>query len=77
MYVAGYTAGRLWIELLRIDEATKLFGARINVWTSILVFVAAVLVVIKGLRNNQAEGHEEQPKVFHTEVGGPKVDRLT
>ena len=59
MYVAGYTAGRLWIELLRIDEATKLFGARINVWTSILVFVAAVLVVIKGLRNNQAKGHRK------------------
>ncbi len=59
VYVAGYTSGRLWIELLRIDDATKLFGARINVWTSLIVFVAAVLVVIKGLRNNHPDDHRK------------------
>ena len=59
VYVAGYSSGRLWIELLRIDDATKLFGARINVWTSLIVFVAAVLVVIKGLRNNHPDGHRK------------------
>ena len=59
IYVAGYTSGRIWIELLRIDDATKLFGARINVWTSLIVFVAAVLVVIKGLRNNHPDGHRK------------------
>ncbi|MFL3020108.1 MAG: prolipoprotein diacylglyceryl transferase [Candidatus Poriferisodalaceae bacterium] len=34
VYVAGYTIGRLWIELLRTDKATEVFGVRVNVWTS-------------------------------------------
>jgi prolipoprotein diacylglyceryl transferase len=43
LYVMGYTAGRGWIEYLRIDavEANDVFGLRLNVWTSIVVFIAA------------------------------------
>ena len=43
LYVIGYTAGRGWIEYLRIDpvQANDVFGLRLNVWTSIVVFVAA------------------------------------
>jgi prolipoprotein diacylglyceryl transferase len=48
-YVALYTFGRFWIELLRIDPATELVGVRINVFTSVAVFVGA-LVVVWGLR---------------------------
>jgi hypothetical protein len=32
----------VWIEALRIDEAHKIFGLRVNIWVSILVFLAAV-----------------------------------
>ncbi len=41
LYVMGYTAGRGWIEYLRIDavEADDVFGLRLNVWTSIVLFV--------------------------------------
>ncbi|RAN73383.1 prolipoprotein diacylglyceryl transferase [Bacillus sp. SRB_336] len=50
MYAMIYTAGRLWIEMLRIDTAEHLtfFGitARLNVWTSILVFTAALVVFL-------------------------------
>jgi prolipoprotein diacylglyceryl transferase len=42
LYVAGYTAGRFWIELMRTDEATLVFGQRVNVWVSVLVFLGAV-----------------------------------
>lgn len=49
-YVAYYTLGRVWIEMLRIDQAEMitLFGvtARLNVWTSILMFVIAVAVLV-------------------------------
>ena len=31
VYVAGYTAGRFWIEMMRTDPATMVFGVRINV----------------------------------------------
>ena len=43
LYVAGYTLGRTWIEMLRIDPANHFLGLRINVFTSIIVFLGAVL----------------------------------
>ncbi len=38
-YLMGYTLGRVVIENLRIDEANHLLGLRLNVWTSIVVFL--------------------------------------
>ena len=38
-----YTSGRAWIEYLRIDEAHTILGLRLNVWTSILVFLVGVV----------------------------------
>ncbi len=48
LYVAAYCAGRGWIEYLRIDpvEANDVFGLRLNVWTSIVLFVASVAYFI-------------------------------
>lgn len=52
LYVVLYTAGRLWIELLRIDPAETVLGLRLNVWTSILVgLVALVAFVVVGRRH--------------------------
>ncbi|GAA3857089.1 prolipoprotein diacylglyceryl transferase [Amycolatopsis tucumanensis] len=42
LYVAGYTLGRFWIELLRDDPATEVFGLRINTIVSAVVFAGAV-----------------------------------
>jgi prolipoprotein diacylglyceryl transferase len=55
LYVMAYTAGRLWIEALRIDPAEMFFagkvdflgpwfadGIRLNVLTSVLVFLGAL-----------------------------------
>ena len=43
LYVMLYTAGRGWIEDLRIDpvELSDVGGLRFNVWTSIVLFVLA------------------------------------
>ena len=46
VYVAGYTLGRTWIEMLRIDPANHIFGLRINVFTSVIVFLGAVAFLI-------------------------------
>lgn len=43
LYICGYTLGRVWIEALRIDDANHIFGLRLNIWTSILVFVFGLL----------------------------------
>ncbi|HEX6472411.1 MAG TPA: prolipoprotein diacylglyceryl transferase [Streptosporangiaceae bacterium] len=42
LYVAAYTVGRAWIESLRIDTAHHVFGLRLNDWTSLILFIAAV-----------------------------------
>lgn len=42
LYVAGYCVGRLFVELMRDDPAYQLAGIRVNVYTSVIVFVAAV-----------------------------------
>lgn len=47
LYVAGYTFGRFWIEQIRDDPATRVFGdIRINVVVSALVFLGAVLYLV-------------------------------
>jgi prolipoprotein diacylglyceryl transferase len=46
LYVAFYTAGRLWIELLRIDPAETVLGLRLNVWTSVVVGLGALVAFV-------------------------------
>ncbi|WP_211347290.1 prolipoprotein diacylglyceryl transferase [Saccharothrix australiensis] len=54
LYVAGYTAGRFWIEIMRTDPATEVFGLRINVITSVVVFLGAVVYfVLAGKRGGR------------------------
>jgi prolipoprotein diacylglyceryl transferase len=57
VYVAGYTLGRFFIELMRSDPATRVFGdIRINVVVSAVVFLGAVayLVIQRGPREDPA-----------------------
>ena len=42
-YLMIYTAGRVWIEMLRIDEAETVLGLRLNVWTSIVIFLVGAI----------------------------------
>lgn len=57
LYVVGYTAGRTWIETLRIDgtdavpipdaqQTIFILGQRINVWVSLLVLLAALAYLV-------------------------------
>ncbi|MEV4708251.1 prolipoprotein diacylglyceryl transferase [Actinoplanes sp. NPDC049316] len=52
LYVMAYTLGRCWIEMLRIDDANHFFGIRLNVFTSIVVFLLALayFLVVRGPR---------------------------
>jgi prolipoprotein diacylglyceryl transferase len=45
-YVMIYTAGRFWIEHLRIDEAHHVLGMRLNDWTAIVVFLGALVAFV-------------------------------
>jgi len=46
LYVALYTVGRGWIEALRVDHANHFLGLRLNDWTSLVVFLVAVVVLL-------------------------------
>ncbi len=43
IYVGAYSAGRGFIEYLRIDDANHVLGLRINVWVSALLFLGAAI----------------------------------
>jgi len=59
LYVMAYTLGRGWIEMLRIDdvELQDVGGLRFNVWTSIVLFVAAATYFVISSRRHP--GREE------------------
>ncbi|MEO5608376.1 MAG: prolipoprotein diacylglyceryl transferase [Ornithinibacter sp.] len=44
LYVAGYPIGRIVIEKMRTDRAELIWGQRLNVWTSIVVFCLGVWI---------------------------------
>lgn len=59
LYVMLYTAGRGWIENLRIDDVQMddVLGLRLNVWTSIVLFAAASLFFLCSAKRHP--GREE------------------
>ena len=54
LLVAGYTAGRAWIENLRIDPAHRFFGLRLNDYVSLALFALAAVMLYR-LRNRRRE----------------------
>ncbi len=45
-YIVWYTLGRFWVEGLRIDHANTFDGFRLNSYTSAIVFVAGVVLLV-------------------------------
>jgi prolipoprotein diacylglyceryl transferase len=56
VYLAGYFAGRFWVEGLRIDPANDLGGLRFNQWVALVVVVcAAGFLVVDHLRHRDGD----------------------
>ncbi len=54
-YFAFYSIGRLWIEALRIDEATNIAGLRVNIWVFTAVLISSIsFVVLKTKQHAEA-----------------------
>jgi prolipoprotein diacylglyceryl transferase len=45
-YASFYTFGRFWTEYLRIDNAHRFLGLRLNDWTSIVVFLVSTAILL-------------------------------
>ncbi|MFI1795908.1 prolipoprotein diacylglyceryl transferase [Streptomyces sp. NPDC020379] len=69
LYVAAYTVGRFWFEYLRVDDAHHLWGLRLNDWTSMVVFVAAVAYMI--ISAKRCPGREQVVEPAAVEESSP------
>ena len=58
LYVFGYTAGRLWIEALRIDEANYILGLRLNIWVCLFVLAGSATYLFKSARRGNTSDSE-------------------
>jgi prolipoprotein diacylglyceryltransferase len=89
LYVAGYGLGRLWVESFRIDEATEIWGLRVNTVMSLVAIAVGVsLFASGGFRDSPErtaarlaqrpwpESQAAQPVVPDDRAGeaGPEVD---
>jgi len=77
LYVMLYTAGRAWIEYLRIDTAHKFLGLRLNDWTSIVLFLAALAFFLwrKGPREEVVEGDPAVKAAKAEDADEPEADK--
>lgn len=71
-YVAIYTAGRLWIELMRTDVAEIVLGMRVNVWVSLGVLALSLVMLIVLTRRRRRRGSEA-----HLADGTDGVSRIS
>jgi len=45
-YVLGYGIGRLWVEELRIDHASLIWGVRVNIWMSAILIIGSITYIV-------------------------------
>ncbi|MFJ8646695.1 prolipoprotein diacylglyceryl transferase [Streptomyces sp. NPDC093546] len=72
LYVAAYCAGRGWIEYMRVDEAHHILGLRLNVWTAIAVFLAAVAYIVISARVRPGREEVVEPDAPAAKAGNGK-----
>jgi prolipoprotein diacylglyceryl transferase len=59
LYVGGYGLGRLWVEALRSDSASLIFGIRINTWMSLLLIGGSIVVLaVRGVKRRPDDSDE-------------------
>ena len=59
-YFALYSIGRLWIEALRIDEASNLAGLRINLWVFSAVLIASISLLVTKTKQHAETNSTQQ-----------------
>ncbi|MDP9845046.1 prolipoprotein diacylglyceryl transferase [Streptosporangium lutulentum] len=76
LYLAGYTVGRFWIEGLRVDTAHHILGLRLNQWTSIVVFIGAMIYFwyARNKTNDEPVGATPEPTLGSPDIEGSAAD---
>jgi prolipoprotein diacylglyceryl transferase len=71
LYVAYYTFGRFFEELLRVDPSHHIAGLRLNAWVSIILFVLSTAYFVK--RQLRSPGDDGPVKPERTVPQGPRM----
>ncbi|CAN5825176.1 prolipoprotein diacylglyceryl transferase [soil metagenome] len=74
LYVSGYAVGRLWVEMLRADDASLVLGVRINIWVSIIVALLGVAAFM-WLGRGPAPGRSAHRAPEPSEIDDPDATR--
>lgn len=77
LYVAAYTAGRAWIEALRIDTAHRFLGLRLNDYVSIVVFLLAVAYLVKNRGRGDAAFEPESREPAAVDLTKKRVSSVS
>ena len=72
LYLVLYATGRIWIEALRIDEAKRLFGVRLNDYVMAVVLLGALGYLTARRRSNR-EDPESVQAARNGSVDGPQT----
>ncbi|WP_408930688.1 prolipoprotein diacylglyceryl transferase [Corynebacterium axilliensis] len=68
LYVAGYTLGRFFVENMRADEATHIFGLRVNVIVSVVCCVVALIVYFRLPKGQETPAEVDPSNVADTDA---------
>ncbi len=74
LYVAWYTFGRFFLELIRTDAAHEILGVRLNAWVSLVVFALSLVAFVWSQRRDSAppEPRRRPPPVPARKMAVPK-----
>jgi prolipoprotein diacylglyceryl transferase len=61
LYLALYAVGRTWIEALRIDDASRFFGLRLNDYVAVAVFLGATTYFLRHRGETREDVVQEAP----------------
>ena len=74
-YLMVYTAGRAWIEHLRVDEAAIVLGLRLNEWTAMIVFLVGLVGFVAAGRHGADDAIAVGPAPDPADAGSDDEDR--
>ena len=61
IYLIGYGIGRLWLETVRIDDASELLGLRVNIWMSLKLIIGGLVIIAWLGRNDRSDEDVLEP----------------
>ena len=74
-YLMVYTAGRAWIEHLRVDEAAIVLGLRLNEWTAMIVFLVGLVGFVAAGRRGADDAIAVGPAPDPADAGSDDEDQ--